>query len=73
MSPRPPPKISLRHDWTNVGEVPFWVDIDLGSTVDQQPEGKDLFDSHEEKFLRRKVVRTRNILPTNPTNPKTNL
>ena len=33
MSPRPPPKISLRHDWTT-GEVP------LGSTVDQQPEGK---------------------------------
>ena len=32
MSPRPPPKISLRHDWTS-GEVP------LGSTVDQQPEG----------------------------------
>ena len=33
MSPRPPPKISFRHDWTR-GEVP------LGSTVDQQPEGK---------------------------------
>ena len=35
MSPRPPPKISLRHDhdWTR-GKVP------LGSTVDQQPEGK---------------------------------
>ena len=35
MSPRPPPKISLRHDhdWTT-GKVP------LGSTVDQQPEGK---------------------------------
>ena len=33
MSPRPPPKISLRHDWTR-GEVP------LGSTVDQQPEGE---------------------------------
>ena len=34
MSPRPPPKISLRHDhdWTR-GKVP------LGSTVDQQPEG----------------------------------
>ena len=43
MSPRPPPKISLRHDWTR-GKV------QLGSTVDQQPEGK-LFDSHEEKFL----------------------
>ena len=35
MSPRPPPKISLRHDhdWTR-GKIP------LGSTVDQQPEGK---------------------------------
>ena len=33
MSPRQPPKISLRHDWAT-GEVP------LGSTVDQQPEGK---------------------------------
>ena len=33
MSPRPPPKISLRHDWTR-GEVL------LGSTVDQQPVGK---------------------------------
>ena len=33
MSPRPPPKISLRHDWTR-GKVP------LGSTVDQQPEGQ---------------------------------
>ena len=35
MSPRPPPKISLRHDhdWTR-GKVP------LGSTVDEQPVGK---------------------------------
>ena len=35
MSPRPSPKISLRHDhdWSR-GKVP------LGSTVDQQPEGK---------------------------------
>ena len=34
MSPRPPPKISLRHDWAR-REVP------LGSTVDQQqPEGE---------------------------------
>ena len=35
MSPRPPPKISLRHDhdWTR-GKVQF------GSTLDQQPEGK---------------------------------
>ena len=30
MSPRPPPKISLRHDWTEK----------LGSKVDRQPEGE---------------------------------
>ena len=43
MSPRPPPKISLRHDhdWTR-GKVP------LGSTVDQQPEGKDVRQSRGE-------------------------
>ena len=35
MSPRPPPKISLRHDhdWTRGNDQ-------SGSTVDQQPEGK---------------------------------
>ena len=33
MSPRPPPKISLRHDWAR-GEVP------LGSKVARQPEGE---------------------------------
>ena len=41
MSPRPPPKISLRPDWTR-GEVP------LGSTVDQQPEGKVVRQSRGE-------------------------
>ena len=30
MSPRPPPKISLRHDWTK----------ELGSKVDREPEGE---------------------------------
>ena len=30
MSPRPPPKISLRHDWTK----------ELDSKIDRQPEGK---------------------------------
>ena len=30
MSPRPPPKFSLRHDWTK----------DLGSKVVRQPEGE---------------------------------
>ena len=41
MSLRPPLKISLRHDWTS-GEVP------LGSTVDQQPEGKVVRQSRGE-------------------------
>ena len=43
VSPRPPPKISLRHDhdWTR-GKVPF------GSTVDQQPEGKVVRQSRGE-------------------------
>ena len=40
MSPRLPPKISLRHDWTN----------ELGSKVDRQPEGK-LLDNQEEKLF----------------------
>ena len=41
MSPRPPPKISLRHDWAG-GEV------SLDSTVDQQPEGKVVRQSRGE-------------------------
>ena len=43
VSPRPPPKISLRHDhdWTR-GKV------QLGSTVDQQPEGKVVRQSRGE-------------------------
>ena len=43
MSPRPPPKISVRHDhdWTR-GKV------QLGSTVDQQPEGKVVRQSRGE-------------------------
>ena len=61
MSPRPPPKISLRHDhdWTR-GKV------QLGSTVDQQPEGKVVRQSRGE-------VQHATFSPTNPTNPKTNL
>ena len=43
MSPRPPPKISLRHDhdWTRGKDQ-------LGSTVDQQPEGKVVRQSQGE-------------------------
>ena len=61
LSPRPPPKISLRHghDWTR-GKV------QLGSAVDQQPEDKVVRQS-------RGGSSKRNVLPTNPTNPKTNL
>ena len=40
MSPRSPPKISLRHDWTR----------ELGSKVVQQPEGK-LLDNQKGKLL----------------------
>ena len=39
MSPRPPPKISLRHDWTK----------ELGSKVDHNQKGK-LLDSQKEKL-----------------------
>ena len=43
MSPRPPPKISLRHDhdWTRGND-------ELGSTVEQQPVGKLVQQSQEE-------------------------
>ena len=43
MSPRPPPKVSLRHDhnWTRGND-------ELGSTVDEQPEGKVVRQSRGE-------------------------
>ena len=47
MSPRPPPKISFRHDWTK----------ELGSKDVRQPQEevarqpREEVDSHEEKFL----------------------
>ena len=43
MSPQPPPKISLRHDWTRGND-------ELGSTVEQQPEGKVVRHSRGEVF-----------------------
>ena len=60
VSPRPPPKISLRHDhnWTRGND-------ELGSTVEQQPVGKLVQQSCGSS--------TCNVLPTNPTNPKSNL
>ena len=51
MSPRPPPKISLRHDWAR-GEVP------LGCTVDQQPEGEVVQQSQEEVARRAKFFQS---------------
>ena len=59
MSPRPPPKISLRHDWAR-GEVP------LGSTVDKQSEGEVVRQSQEEVARRAKFFQ-----PTQPI-PKPN-
>ena len=43
LSPRPPPEISLRHDhdWTR-------AKVQLGSTVDQLPEGKVVRQSRGE-------------------------
>ena len=56
MSPRPPPKISLRHDWTR-GEVP------LGSTVDQQPEGEVVRQLQEEVARRAKFFQPTQPIP----------
>ena len=56
MSPRPPPKISLRHDWAR-GELP------LGSTIDQQPEGEVVRQSQEEVARRAKFFQTIQPIP----------
>ena len=56
MSPRPPPKISFRHDWTK----------ELGSRVVQQPEGETVRQPEGE------VVRQTKFFPINPTNSKSN-
>ena len=62
MSPRPPPKISLRHDheWNRGNDQ-------LNSTVEQQPVGKLVQQSCGE------VHHMLNVLPTNPTKIQTNL
>ena len=52
MSPRPPPKISLRHDWTK----------ELGSKVVQQPEGKVVQQPEGEVARQAKFFQ-----PTQPT------
>ena len=56
MSPRPPPKISLRHDWAG-GEVP------LGSTVDQQSDGEVVQQSQEEVSRRAKFFQPTQPIP----------
>ena len=56
MSPRPPPKISLRHDWDRL-EVP------LDSTVDQQPEGEVVRQSQEEVARRAKFFQPTQPIP----------
>ena len=60
LSPRPPPKISLRHDhdWTRGND-------ELGSTV-EQPVGKT-------RSTVLWISSTCNVLPTNPTKTQTNL
>ena len=56
MSPRPPPKISLRHDWTR-REVP------LGCTVDQQSEGEVVRQSRGEVARRAKFFQPTEPIP----------
>ena len=56
MSRRPPPKISLRHDWAR-SEVP------LGSTVNQQSEGKVVRQSQEEVARRAKFFQPTQPIP----------
>ena len=56
MSPRAPPKISLRHDWAR-GEVP------LGSTINQQSEGEVVRQSQEEVARRAKFFQPTQPIP----------
>ena len=56
MSPRPPPKTSLRHDRAR-GEVP------LGSTVDQQLQGEVVRQSQEEVARRAKFFQPTQAIP----------
>ena len=56
MSPRPPPKISLKHEWKR----------ELGSEVARQQEGEVARQPEGE------VARQAKFFPTNPTNFKSN-
>ena len=61
LSPRPPPKISLRHDhdWTRGSD-------ELGSTVEHQPVGKLVQQSYGEvqhvKFSKTNPIRTKSVI-----------
>ena len=54
MSPRPPPKISLRHDWTK----------ELGSKVDRQPEGEVTRQSEREVARQAKFFQPTQPIPS---------
>ena len=58
VSPRPPPKISLRHDhdWTRGND-------EMGSTVEQQPVGKIVRQSQEEVARRAKFFQPTQRIP----------
>ena len=53
MSPRPPPKISLRHEWTK----------ELGSKVVQQPEGETVRQPEGEVVRQTKFFQPTQLTP----------
>ena len=53
MSPRPPPKISLRHEWTK----------ELGSKVVQQPEGETVRQPEGEVVRQTKFFQSIQLIP----------
>ena len=53
MSPRPPPKISLRHEWTK----------ELGSKVVQQPEGETVRQPEGEVVRQTEVFQSTQLIP----------
>ena len=56
MSPRPQPKVSLRHEWTR----------EFCSKVVRQPEGEAVRPPEGE------VVRLKQVFPINPTDSRSN-
>ena len=53
MSPRPPPKISLRHEWTK----------ESGSKVVRQPEGEVVRQPEEEVFRQTNFFQSTQLIP----------